>query len=185
MALFPILGVWQAARFHMAASRNIIFCWIVFLIFVPAMTSAGTFNVIRVYDGDTLTAYGHDVEVKVRLLGIDAPELSVGFGQPDQPFSNEAKAFLVELILNKNVDINGFGLDDSNRILGVISVNGMNVNLEMIKAGLAEVCRNRSAGSDIVLYRRAEADAQKAKRGMWSLEKYYVSPKDWRRKHEP
>jgi len=169
----------------MTACRNIVFYWIVFLLAVPVMSSAGSFKVIRIYDGDTLTAYGHDMEIKVRLLGIDAPELSVKFGQPEQPFSKEAKTFLEELILNKQVDINGFGLDASNRVLGVITVDGINVNLEMVKAGLAEVCRNRSTGNNIVLYRRAEADAQNAKRGMWSLGKYYVSPKDWRKKHEP
>ena len=147
------------------------------------MSSAGSFKVIRIYDGDTLMAYGQDVEIKVRLMGIDAPELSESLGQPEQPFGKEAKEFLSGLILNKQVDINGFGLDTSNRVLGVITINGINVNLEMVKAGLAEVCRERSAGNDIVLYRWAEADAQKAERGIWSLRKYYISPQDWRRKH--
>jgi endonuclease YncB( thermonuclease family) len=37
---------------------------------------AGQFKVTRVYDGDTIKAEGHDITIKVRLVGIDAPETS-------------------------------------------------------------------------------------------------------------
>ena len=163
---------------------KICLCYITFLLAVPSVLAAGQFKVIRIHAGDTVTAYGQDIEIIVTLLGIDAPESSMKYGQPAQPYSKQAKEFLSELILNKDVEIKGYGLDPFNRILGVIYVNGVNVNLEMLKAGLAEVYRGRSAGNDIMPYRRAEAQAQAAKRGIWSLGKYYVSPKDWRRKHE-
>ncbi|MBU0985811.1 MAG: thermonuclease family protein [Proteobacteria bacterium] len=138
---------------------------------------------INVYDGDTIMAYGQDITIKVRLFAIDAPELTVKFGQPEQPFSKQAKEFLAELILKKEVDIHGYGLDPYNHILGIIYVDGKNVNLEMIKAGLAEISRSRSAGNDIMLYRRAEIEAQAASKGIWSVRKYYISPKEWRMKH--
>ena len=63
-------------------------------------------------------------------------------------------------------------------------VNGKNVNLEMVKAGLAEVYRGRPAkGFDNEPYQKAEDAARRAGRGMWSLEDKYVSPMDWRKIH--
>ena len=71
---------------------------------------------------------------------------------------------------------------DYGRTLGVVFVDGKNVNLEMIKAGLAEVYRGPAAkGLDLEPYRQAEAEAKKNGIGMWSLGDKYVSPKEWRR----
>ena len=47
---------------------------------------------------------------------------------------------------------------------------------------LAEVYRGRSPrGFDKEPYLKAEDEAKKAKKGMWSLGKGYISPKEWRR----
>ena len=46
------------------------------ILLIPALSLAGQFKVIRVIDGDTILAEGHDIEIKVRLVGIDAPETS-------------------------------------------------------------------------------------------------------------
>jgi endonuclease YncB( thermonuclease family) len=45
-----------------------------FLLILPFLSAAGEFKVTRFYDGDTIKAKGHDIEIKVRLVGIDAPE---------------------------------------------------------------------------------------------------------------
>ncbi len=67
--------------------------------------------------------------------------------------------------------------DRYERILGVVYVDGQNVNLEMIKAGLAEVYRGKPAtGLDLEPYWNAEAEAKNSKRNMWSLCDKYVSP---------
>ena len=80
------------------------------------------------------------------------------------------------------MDIKGYGLDRYNRILGVIYLDGKNINLEMVKVGLAEVYRgNPPKGLDIEPYWKAEKEAKTAMRGMWSLGNNYISPKDWRR----
>ena len=86
--------------------------------------------------------------------------------------------------MNKSVDVRSYGKDRYGRTLGVVFVKEMNVNLEMVKAGLAEVYRGRPAKDlDLVLYWDAEAGAKKAGRGMWSLGDKYISPKEWRRMH--
>jgi len=75
----------------------------------------------------------------VRLVGIDTPETSKKKREPGQPYSQQAKKHLVGLLLNKVVEIKGYGLGPYNRILRVVYLNNKNINLEMIRAGLAEV----------------------------------------------
>ena len=105
---------------------------IFFLLSFPTLSLAGQFKVTRVCDGDTVKALGHDIEIMVRLVGIDAPETSRKKMEPGQPYSQKAKKYLAGLVLNKTVDIKGYGLDRYNRILGVIYLNKQNINLETV-----------------------------------------------------
>ena len=160
-----------------------IFALIAFLLISPP-SFAGQFKVTRVTDGDTLKAAGHDIEIIVRLVGIDAPETSRKKNEEGQPFSIKATKYLAKLVLNKNVQIKGYGLDRYNRVLGVVFAKGTNINLEMVKAGLAEVYRGKHARYfNPNMYQKAEAQAIKEKRGMWAQGDKYVSPRDWRRMH--
>ena len=66
--------------------------------------------------------------------------------------------------------------------MALLYANGNNVNIELIKAGLAEVYRGKPPrGFDLKPYSQAEAEAKKAKRGIWSLGVKYISPKGWRK----
>jgi micrococcal nuclease len=77
-----------------------------------------------------------------------------------------------------------YGTDRYGRTLGAVFVGGINANLEMVNAGLAEVYRGKPTGRlNLVPYRNAEAEAKKAGIGMWSLGDKYISPKEWRRIH--
>ena len=80
---------------------------IIGVLIFPIAAVAGQFKVVRVYDGDTLKAVGHDIEIKVRLVGIDTPETSKKKNDPGQPYSQSAKKFLAGLVLNKDVEIKG------------------------------------------------------------------------------
>jgi endonuclease YncB( thermonuclease family) len=153
-----------------------------FLASTSSTSFAGQFTVTRVYDGDTIKAQGHDIEIKVRLVGVDTPETSKRKRDPGQPYSQEAKKYLAGLILNKVIDIKGYGLDGYNRILGVIYLDGKNINLEMVSAGFAEVYRGKPPRRlDLNPLWKAEKEAKAAKKGMWSLGDKYISPKDWRK----
>ena len=146
---------------------------------------AGQFKVTRVYEGDTLKAESQGYEITVRLVGIDSPETSKNKNEPGQPFSQKAKIHLQKLVLNKTVEIEGYGLDRYSRVLGVLYVDGLNVNLEMVKEGLAEVYKGKPAlGFDNRPYWDAEQEARKNKRGMWSQGDKYISPKEWRKQHK-
>ena len=119
----------------------------------------------------------------MRLVGIDTAETSKRKKQPSQPYSEKAEKHLAGLILNKVVEIKGHGLDRYNRILGVIYLNGKNINLEMVEGGLAEVYRGTPPrGFNSTPYLKGEEGARESKRGMWSLGDKYISPREWRKK---
>ncbi len=82
----------------------------------------------RAIDGDTIQS---DIG-NIRLLGINTPERG-------EIYYDEAKAFLEINVLNKTVEIE-FGKDRRdkyNRTLAYVFLNGKNINIEMVKNGLA------------------------------------------------
>jgi micrococcal nuclease len=146
--------------------------------------NAAQYKCNRVTDGDTITVTQNGFKTTIRLVGIDAPEKSRKKHEPGQPFSQNSTKFLAGMVLNKYVDIVPYGTDRYGRTLGVVYVDGKNVNLEMVKAGLAEVYRGKPAkGFDNGPYQKAEDEARCAGIGMWSLGDKYISPKEWRKTH--
>jgi len=153
-----------------------------FLLFLfPFGSYAGQFEVTWVFDGDTFKAEGQNIEIIVRFIAIDAPEISYKKGEPSQPFSNQSKKALMDLILNRIVEIKGYGLDKHNRLLAVVFFGGKNIGVEMIRQGLAEVYQGEMPDNfDIKDYKQAEFDAKTARRGMWNQGNNYISPREWR-----
>src|SRR5687768_6167377 len=124
-----------------------------------------SFAVRFVIDGDTLEVTGAG---RVRLLGIDAPELGSGFETP-APFAREARERLMSLAQNQWVRLEG---DDQKRdsygraLAYVFRTDGRMLNAEMLRAGLARVSARRSLRR-LGELRRAEEEAQRARRGVW------------------
>ena len=155
------------------------------LFLCSSLAPGAQFKVTRVTDGDTIRVIGQGNELVIRLVGIDAPEISHKKREPSQPFGQASTKYLAGLVLNKTVEIKEYGQDRYGRTLGVVFLGGKNVNLEMVKAGYAEVYRGAPApGFDNSPYWHAEEQAKAAKRGMWSLGEKYVSPKEWRKTHQ-
>ena len=120
--------------------------------------------------------------VRIRLVGIDAPEVSHKKSEPSQPYGQAATKHLAGLVLNKTVEIKEYGQDRYGRTLAVVFLGGKNVNLEMVKAGYAEVYRGTpAAGFDSAPYWKAEEEARAVKKEMWAQGDKYVSPREWRR----
>jgi micrococcal nuclease len=143
---------------------------------------AGEYQVSRVVDGDTIIVNKGTTKLTIRLVGIDAPETSKKKHEPGQPYSQAATKHLAGLVLNKTVSVKEYGRDRYGRILGVVILNRADINLEMVKAGLAEVYRGTpAAGFTNEPYLKAEEEARRAGKGMWSLGEKYVSPREWRR----
>lgn len=150
-----------------------------------AMTLSGRrFKVLAVYDGDSIKVKGSNLTLMVRLAGIDAPE--TGHGKiPGQPFSQKSKRRLKKLVSGQKITLKSYGIGAYNRQLAeVFTKKGVNVNLELLKAGLAEVYRGETVkGIDLGRYRKAEAAAKRGYKGIWSLGYRYQSPRAWRKQH--
>jgi micrococcal nuclease len=87
------------------------------------------FNVKRIIDGDTIVV-GNDTHV--RLFGINTPEKG-------DKYYDGAKKFLEELILDKTIFVKSFGQDKYYRELGVVFLDGENINSKIIENGFANV----------------------------------------------
>jgi micrococcal nuclease len=111
-----------------------------------------------VIDGDTFRLKTGET---VRLIGIDAPELS-------QPGGEESREYLTHLILNKGISLEkGYeDRDKYNRLLRFVYVDDVCVNEEMIKQGYAEA--RYLTDSIREYYIQLEIEAETAKAGLWS-----------------
>lgn len=134
-------------------------------------------KVVAIADGDTITVLdAQRVQHKIRLAGIDAPEKKQAFGQ-------RSKEHISALVFNRIVDVEAEKKDRYKRTVGKVMVDGQDVNLAMVVAGLAwhykQYEREQSA-SDRLLYSRAERDSRQARRGLWR-DTDPMAPWDWRK----
>jgi hypothetical protein len=107
-----------------------------------------TAMVVSVHDGDTLTAVdAGNVQHKVRLAGIDAPETK-------QPFGTKSRDRLAELTLRKVVTVTVHDRDQYGRLLADIEAGGQSVNRRMVADGLARHCTRYSKDAGLAADRR-------------------------------
>ena len=127
----------------------------------PAYPSSAI--VQRIIDGDTLEL---DTGQSVRLYGISCS----GYGDP---FYNEATEFTKNLAKGQTITLeyeSGYESDKFDRLLVYIIVNGQNLNVELVRNGLAEVViyekRRALIYEDELL--EAQSYAKENKLGIWS-----------------
>ena len=145
----------------------------------PRVTRSAPVMVRSVIDGDTIdvTTIG-----RVRLLGIDAPEIGRGY-DTSAPFGREARERLTQLILHRWVRLEqeGATLDVYNRHLAyVLTEDGLCVNAALVRDGLARVSA-RVPLTRLQELQRAEAEAQAFRRGMWGSAPQIPAPSYTRR----
>lgn len=139
-------------------------------------------KVERVSDGDTIAAITSEgTKLHIRLLGIDAPEIPHG-KKPGQPYGEEAREFLARLIGGRIVRVETYGPDRFKRILAVAFLGAVNVNVEMVQQGLAEVYRGASCKAYCRDLKVAELRAKQDRVGMWAQGERYESPAAFRRR---
>lgn len=135
-------------------------------------TPAGfTGKVVGVQDGDTFTILHEGKAKKVRVNGIDCPEIG-------QPFGKNAKQYASGLIFGRVVTLSVFGRDRYGRTIGdAVLADGRILSKEMVRAGLAWQYRQYSKDKELAAL---EADARSSKRGLWA-DARPVAPWDWRK----
>ena len=133
--------------------------------------------VVGVSDGDTITVLVDKTPYKIRLAGIDAPESRQAFGQA-------SKQHLSALVYKKPVTVLWVKKDRYGRTLGKVMVDGTDVCLEQIKAGLAwhyKRYASEQPAQDRADYAAAEDRAKGERIGLWS-DARPTAPWDWRKK---
>jgi micrococcal nuclease len=146
--------------------------FILLLVNGAAYSQEFTAKVIAVLDGDTVLIKRAKGLVKIRLVGIDAPEKAQTFGET-------SKRSLSDMVMGKQVTIKSQAIDKYGRMVAAINVNGLDVNAEQLRRGMA--WENSNFHSDKKLLALQE-EAKQAPRGLWALSNP-MPPWDWRKQH--
>ncbi len=126
-------------------------------------------SILRIIDGDTFVLQTSEGNLKIRMDGIDAPEM-------DQEFGFEAKEFL-NRYMHKNVRVLPNGVDKYGRTIGTLFVEGVNINLLEVREGYAWHYKKYSSDPEMT---KAEEMARKEGKGLWSLMNA-LPPWEWRK----
>jgi endonuclease YncB( thermonuclease family) len=130
----------------------------------PAGRQTLTGRVVSVADGDTVTVLdSNDTQHRIRLEGIDAPESHQAFGE-------QSRQSLAEMVSGKEVTVNYQKTDQYGRLVGKILLDGKDINLEQVSAGMAwhyKFYENEQTPEDRELYAKAEETARSVRRGLW------------------
>ena len=136
-------------------------------------------TVTRVVDGDTVwlqatpTSNGKKPKpFKLRLQGIDAPELCQAWG-------TQASAALTARVLMQRVQVQTRSKDDYQRTLGNIRLQGEDVSAWMVKQGHAWSYRYRRSNGP---YAQEEQFAKSARRGLFA-DPAAQEPRSFRKAH--
>jgi micrococcal nuclease len=132
-------------------------------------------KVVSVADGDTITVLHDKRPVRIRLHGVDAPEKKQAFGRRAKQFTS--KFAFGKLVTVKVVAKSGkYG-----RTIGEVFVGGHSLNEAIVRAGLAWWYRKYARRAKVLAL--LEAEARKAKRGLWS-DPHPIAPWEFRHRRQ-
>ena len=117
-------------------------------------------RVSRVADGDSLTLKTADGEVKIRLFGLDAPEMKQSRGR-------ESKKYLARLVSGREVRVEVKERDQYGRVVGRVFVQDQAVDLKLVVAGQVWVYENYCRETFCGELRRLQEEARQSRRGLW------------------
>lgn len=129
-------------------------------------------RVVAIADGDTLTILdSQQIQHKIRLAAIDAPEKSQAFGQ-------QAKQALSDVCYSRQAKVVVVDIDRYERFVGEVTCSGTYANEEMLRKGMAWVYRKYAKGYGS--FYSIETDAKKAQSGLWA-DSNPTPPWEWRK----
>lgn len=134
-------------------------------------------KVVAVLDGDTVLVL-HEAAgqragglMKIRLAEIDAPE-------KQQPYGVASRSLLLKMVLHRQIWVHTLAVDKYGRAIAQLKVNGLSVNEEMVRRGMAwEYSHYHSDRRYIAL----QNEARLSRRGLWA-QSDPIPPWLWRRK---
>jgi endonuclease YncB( thermonuclease family) len=160
IALISIIGL---GAFHkeLLPIANCLADYIAALLFHSAALPS---SITAVHDGDTFSILSEYGEIRIRLYGIDAPELK-------QPHGQIAKDYLSTLIEGKVVFIEVADIDRYGRSVAIATVDNESINLKMLETGNAWYYNSYCERYFCRRWEKAANIAKENKRGLWKDEK--------------
>lgn len=152
-------------------------------------------RVLAVLDGDTLDVEDrHQRRWRIRLQGIDAPELAQTRRQqgrtcrtPPQPYGEAARHALADKVQGRVVQLRTDGTRSYDRVVAYVLLAGREVNRELVAEGWAwSLDRHHASPSVRQAYAHAQSEARAAGRGLWAETRESPPaqhPARWRAEH--
>lgn len=151
-------------------STNALWAHVVCLVLFCACVSGASVNaaslygkVIEVNSGDVITIFNLNRPVRVKLVGVDAPEMNQAFG-------DVAKKHLTDLVFDRAVLVQYSGISSDSSLTGRVLLNDADIGAQMIRDGVAWFDPNESdrlAATDREVYQQSEQAARNERRGLW------------------
>lgn len=147
------------------------------LFILPASAETLSGRIIHVADGDTVTLLtAQKTSVRVRVAGIDAPEKKQAWGA-------RSRQAMMRCAYQKSARVETHKKDRYGRQVGIVTVNGEDCGLTLLKSGLAwfyAAYERELPAQKRALYRAAQDNAKKMKRGLWQ-DSAPQAPWEWRK----
>jgi micrococcal nuclease len=139
-------------------------------------------HVIKIFDGDTVSVLVDGKQEKVRLIGIDAPEM----GQ--KPWGENAKSYLETLLSSSagkiKLEYDIETRDQYGRLLAYMwTQDNRHVNLLMLENGYAMLYTFPPNVKHVEEFRAAQTKAREKEIGIWGSRGLKERPGDYRKEH--
>lgn len=162
--------------------KGILITAVLVLLFCPFGAKAKTVaKVLRVHDGDTVSVILHGKREKVRLIGIDAPELD------QRPWGRRAARHLEKLLSTSKWSVSlEFDIerrDKHGRLLSYLwTFDRRLINLEMLKDGYAVLFTLPPNIKYVNELKKAQQEAKRRGLGIWGKNGLREMPGEYKKK---
>ena len=139
-------------------------------------------RVVEVNDGDTITVLWDGRRERVRLIGIDAPELE------QRPWGQKAKRYLKDLLnasqWTVSLEFDVEKTDKYGRLLSYVWTRYRRmVNVQMLGEGYAMLFTFPPNVRYVDEFRRAQDEAKRKGLGIWGRGGLRETPREYRKEH--
>jgi len=134
------------------------------------------FTLARVSDGDTIVVKSDKDLLKVRLYGIDCPEI-------EQPQGEQAKGLVAALMApGSGVQLEAVDVDRFGRTVAIVTLpDGSILQERLLSEGFAWVFDRYCKRPECAGWRELESAARMGGVGIWAGEP--IPPWEWRKRH--
>ncbi|MDR2819444.1 MAG: thermonuclease family protein [Desulfovibrio sp.] len=133
-------------------------------------------NVLRVLDGDTLTVRLDGKETRIRVYGVDAPEMK-------QEYGKEAQEFVENMILTEMVQIETVDTDRYGRTVAIVHLrDGDTLERRLLSAGMAWLYPQYCKRAECAGWKKLEIQARESGQGLWRGKA--TPPWEWRKENK-